>query len=89
MVLVAASYDAGVFPVMQEFLHHLQTKSYQNRTVGLIENGSWAPTAAKTIRALLETMKDITIVEPVVKIKSVLKESDKEGLKKLAKAMEK
>ena len=71
MVLAAASYDAGVFPIMQDFLHHLQAKAFQNRTVGLIENGSWAPTAAKTMRNILETMKNITIVEPVVTIKSV------------------
>ncbi|HBV45581.1 MAG TPA: flavodoxin, partial [Eubacterium sp.] len=76
MVLAAASYDAGVFPIMQDFLHHLQAKAFQNRTVGLIENGSWAPTAAKTMRNILETMKNITIVEPVVTIKSVLKETD-------------
>ena len=71
MVLAAASYDAGVFPIMQDFLHHLQSKAYQNRTIGLIENGSWAPTAAKTMRSILDTMKNITIVEPVVTIKSV------------------
>ena len=76
MVLAAASYDAGVFPIMQDFLHHLQAKAFQNRTVGLIENGSWAPTAARTMRNILETMKNITIVEPVVTIKSVLKETD-------------
>ena len=72
MVLAAASYDAGVFPIMQDFLHHLQAKAYQNRTVGLIENGSWAPTAAKTMRNILDTMKNITVVEPVVTIKSVI-----------------
>ena len=72
MVLAAASYDAGVFPIMQDFLHHLQSKAYQNRTIGLIENGSWAPTAAKTMRSILDTMKNITIVEPVVTIKSAL-----------------
>lgn len=84
MVLAAASYDAGVFPIMQDFLHHLQAKAFQNRTVGLIENGSWAPTAAKTMRNILETMKNITIVEPVVTIKSVLKETDIPALEQLA-----
>lgn len=84
MVLAAASYDAGVFPIMQDFLHHLQAKAFQNRTVGLIENGSWAPTAAKTMRNILETMKNITIVEPVVTIKSVLKETDIPALDQLA-----
>lgn len=87
MVLAAASYDAGVFPIMQDFLHHLQAKAFQNRTVGLIENGSWAPTAAKTMRNILETMKNITIVEPVVTIKSVLKESDIPALEQLADAI--
>lgn len=84
MVLAAASYDAGVFPIMQDFLHHLQSKAYQNRTIGLIENGSWAPTAAKTMRSILDTMKNITIVEPVVTIKSALKENDIPALEELA-----
>lgn len=87
MVLAAASYDAGVFPIMQDFLHHLQAKAFQNRTVGLIENGSWAPTAAKTMRNILETMKNITIVEPVVTIKSVLKATDIPALEQLADAI--
>lgn len=87
MVLAAASYDAGVFPIMQDFLHHLQAKAFQNRTVGLIENGSWAPTAAKTMRNILETMKNIIIVEPVVTIKSVLKETDIPALDQLADAL--
>ncbi len=87
MVLAAASYDAGVFPIMQDFLHHLQAKAFQNRTVGLIENGSWAPTAARTMRNILETMKNITIVEPVVTIKSVLKETDIPALEQLADAL--
>ena len=87
MVLAAASYDAGVFPIMQDFLHHLQSKAYQNRTIGLIENGSWAPTAAKTMRSILDTMKNITIVEPVVTIKSVLKETDIPALDQLADAL--
>lgn len=87
MVLAAASYDAGVFPIMQDFLHHLQSKAYQNRTIGLIENGSWAPTAAKTMRSILDTMKNITIIEPVVTIKSALKENDIPALEELADAL--
>lgn len=87
MVLAAASYDAGVFPIMQDFLHHLQSKAFQNRTIGLIENGSWAPTAAKTMRSILDTMKNITIVEPVVTIKSALKENDIPALEELADAL--
>lgn len=87
MVLAAASYDAGVFPIMQDFLHHLQSKAYQNRTIGLIENGSWTPTAAKTMSSILDTMKNITIVEPVVTIKSALKENDIPALEELADAL--
>lgn len=87
MVLAAASYDAGVFPVMQDFLHHLQAKAYQDRTVGIIENGTWAPTAAKTMKGILDTMKNINVVQPVVTIKSTLKESDVAGLNELAEAL--
>lgn len=87
MILAAASYDAGVFPCMQDFLNHLQSKAYQNRKVGILENGSWAPTAARTMKAMLETMKNIDIVEPTVTIKSSLKESDLPALEALAEAM--
>ena len=87
MIVAGASYDAGVFPCMQDFLHHLQSKAYQKRTVGILENGSWAPTAAKTMRGILETMKDVTIVEPVVTIKSTLKEADIPALEELADAI--
>ena len=87
MVLAAASYDGGVFPCMQDFLHHLQNKAYQNRKVGIVENGSWGPTAARTMKAILEPMKNITIVDPVVTIKSTLKESDIPNLEALADAM--
>lgn len=87
MILAAASYDAGVFPCMQEFLNHLQSKAYQNRKVGILENGSWAPTAARTMKAMLETMKNIDIAEPIVTIKSTLKDSDIPSLEALAEAM--
>ena len=70
MILAAASYDAGVFPCMEDFLHHLKSKAYQKRTVGLLENGSWAPSAARTMKAVVEQMKNVSIVEPVVTIKS-------------------
>jgi len=59
MVLAAASYDGGVFPCMQDFLHHLQSKAFQNRTVGIIENGTWGPTAGRTMKGILETMKNM------------------------------
>lgn len=87
MVLAAASYDGGVFPCMQDFLHHLQSKAYQNRRVGMIENGSWAPCAAKTMKGILETMKDVSLVEPVVTIRSVMKDSDMAALNALADAV--
>ena len=84
MVLAAASYDGGVFPCMQDFLHHLQSKAFQNRTVGLIENGTWGPTAGRTMKGILETMKNITIVEPMVTIRSAMKESDLPAMEALA-----
>jgi flavorubredoxin len=84
MVLAAASYDGGVFPCMQDFLHHLQSKAYQNRKVGLIENGSWAPSAGRTMKGILETMKNVTVAEPMVTIKSAMKDSDIPALEALA-----
>lgn len=87
MILCAASYDGGVFPCMQDFLLRLQSKAYQNRTVGMVENGSWAPCAARVMRNIVDTFKNITVVEPVVTIKSTVKESDKAALSSLAQAM--
>lgn len=84
MILCAASYDGGVFPCMQDFLLHLQSRAYQNRTVGMVENGSWAPCAARVMRNIVDTFKNITVVEPVVTIKSTVKESDKAALSILA-----
>ena len=87
MVVAASSYDAGVFPVMYDFLHHLEIKLYQNRTVGMIENGSWAPAALKTMRPMLENMKNVTILEPAVSIRSSLKEENMADLNALADAL--
>ena len=87
MILCAASYDGGVFPCMQDFLLRLQSKAYQNRTVGMVENGSWAPCAARVMRNIVDTFKNITVVEPVVTIKSTVKESDKAALSSLARAI--
>ncbi len=84
VVLAASSYNGGVAPFMEDFLHHLKAKNYQKRTVGLVENGSWGPTAARTMKAVLETMKDISLVDPVVTIKGAVKESDKAALANLA-----
>lgn len=87
MILCAASYDGGVFPCMQDFLHHLQSKTYQNRKVAVVENGSWAPSAGKTMRGILDTMKNLEIVEPMVTIRSVMKEADKAALEALVDKM--
>lgn len=87
MVLCAASYDGGVFPCMQDFLNHLQAKAYQNRKVALVENGTWAPSAAKVMKGMLESMKNITILEPVVTIRSAMKESDMDTIDALVKSV--
>ena len=87
MVCMASSYDAGVFPPMYDFLHHLDIKAYQRRRVALVENGSWAPSAAKTMRAMLEGMKQVDIVEPVVTLRGRMKEADKAQLEALAEAL--
>lgn len=87
MILAAASYDGGVFPCMQDFLHHLQSKAYQNRKVGIMENGSWAPTAARTMKSVLEALKNVEIVEPVVTIRSTMKDSDIPNMEQLADAI--
>jgi len=74
MVCLACTYDGGLFPPMQDFLHHLTAKAYQNRKVAFVENGTWAPQAAKCMRAILEPMKNLEFVEPVVTIKSTLQD---------------
>lgn len=84
MVLFAASYDGGAFAPMETFLHHLKSKAFQNRKVALAENGSWAPCANKAMKAVLETMKNITICEKTVTIKSVMKSNDIPALEELA-----
>ena len=84
LVLAAATYDGGIFPPMEEFLNHLKSKAYQNRKVALIENGSWGPLAAKLMRQSLEAMKNITICDKVVTIKSTVKAETREALEELA-----
>lgn len=74
VIFAASSYDGGVFPCMEDFLHHLKAKNYQNRKIAIVENGSWAPSAGKTMRAILETMKNLTFCEHGVTIKSTMKE---------------
>lgn len=84
IVLAASSYDGGVFPPMEELLCHLKAKAFQNRKIGIIENGSWAPSAARTIKATLESMKNISVCENTVTVKSAFKESDVPALEALA-----
>lgn len=84
MVLAAATYDGGVFPPMEDFLHHLKSKAYQNRKLALVENGSWGPLAVKTMKAILEGMKNLTICEKTVTIKSAMKEDTVKQLEALA-----
>lgn len=87
LVVAAASYDANVFPPMHDFLHHLQLKGYQKRRVGIVENGSWAPCAGRIMTGMLEQMKDIEIVHPMVTIRSRMKQTDLPALEALAEAM--
>lgn len=84
IVLAASSYDGGVFPPMEELLCHLKAKAFQNRKVGIIENGSWAPSAARTMKAALEGMKNVTVCENTVTVKSAFKDSDVPSLEALA-----
>lgn len=84
MILCAATYDGNAFVPMEDFLHHLQIKTYQNRVVGLLENGTWAPMAAKSMRNYLDSMKNITVLNEVVTIKSTYKPEDEMQLDQLA-----
>jgi flavorubredoxin len=87
MVLAASSYDAGLFTPMYEFLHRLQIKNYSNRRVALIENGSWAPSAARVMKEMVGNMKNIELVEQVVTIRSRMKATDLPALEALADAV--
>ena len=84
IVVASASYDGGVFPVMHDFLYHLQIKNYQKRRFGIVENGSWAPSAGRVMREMIEGMKDCQIVEPMVTIRSRMKPVDEAQLALLA-----
>ena len=84
IVVAASSYDAGVFPVMHDFLYHLQIKNYQKRRFGIIENGSWMPTAGKVMRSMIEGLKGCEIVEPMVTIRSRMHSADEAQLELLA-----
>lgn len=87
LVLAAATYDGGVFPCMEDFLHHLKSKNYQKRTVAYIQNGSWGPAAGKAMKDIVAGMKNITEIEPMVTIKSSMKEADIANLEALADAL--
>lgn len=87
LVTACCTYDASLFPCMEDFLYHLKIKNFQKRKVGLVENGSWAPMAGKQMRAYFEGMKEISIVEPMVTIRSVMNEKNEEELKALADAL--
>ncbi len=87
LIVAAASYDGGVFPVMHDFLHHLQIKGYQSRRIGIIENGSWAPCAARVMIGMIEKLKNIEIAKTVVTIWSRMKSSDIPKLEALADEM--
>ena len=84
MILAAPSYDGGLFTPMYDFLHRLQIKGYSNRIVGIIENGSWAPSAGRVMKEMLGSMKNVTVVNPEVTIRSRMKSSDLKAMTSLA-----
>ena len=84
LIVASSTYNMEIFPPMEQFLHHLNSRNYQKRKVGIIENGSWAPASGKKMKEVLENMKDLEIVEPTITIKSRLKEDDISKLESLA-----
>jgi len=89
MIVASSTYDLEIFPCMNDLLHHLKIKNFQKRKVGIIENGSWAPAAGRKMKEYFDAMKDITVVEPMITIKSVRKPADDDKFKALAEAMRK
>ena len=87
LVLATTTYNADIFPFMRTFIEHLTERNYQNRTVGFIENGAWAPMAAKVMRAMLEKSKDITYLPTTVTIKSALKSASIAQIEQMAKEL--
>ena len=85
LIVMASSYNLGVFPPMEHFLHHLKDRNYQNRKVGIIENGSWAPSAGKCMKNMLQEMKDIDIIGDTITIKSRMTDKNEQEFKILAK----
>ena len=84
LVVASSSYNAGLFPPMKQFLDHLKERNYQNRTVGIIENGSWAPSAGKCMKGTLEEMKNINIIEPMITIKSTMSDENIAQMEEMA-----
>ena len=84
LVVASSSYNMGIFPPMEHFLNHIKDRNFQKRTVGIIENGSWAPSAGRGMKAILSQMKDLKIVEPMVTIKSRMNEENIKQMEKLA-----
>ncbi len=87
LVLATTTYNGDIFPFMKAYIHHLTERNYQNRTVALMENGSWAPQAAKIMEKMLSESKDLTILEPKVKIQCALNEASREQITALAQAL--
>lgn len=87
LLVASVTYDAGVFPAMEDFIYHLKLKNYQNRTVGIMQNGSWAPVAGKKIKETMEAFKDIKFAEPMVTIRSSLKQGNLIAMEVLADAL--
>ena len=85
MIVACPTYDTGIFPYMETFLRRLKHKNYQKRTVGIIENGSWAPMAAKGMKQIIEQMKDVKICETIITIKTTMNDNNIEEMKKLSK----
>lgn len=85
MIIATPTYDAGLFPTTEKFLRHLKHKNFQNRRVGIVENGSWAPMAGKFVKELLGEMKNLEIVEPTVTIKTRMTLSNEKELEELVK----
>ncbi|MCR5546355.1 MAG: flavodoxin domain-containing protein, partial [Lachnospiraceae bacterium] len=87
IVLAAITYDGALFPAMQDLIYHLSIKNFQNRTIGIIENGSWGPIAGKKMREQLEGMKDVTVLEQQVTLKTKVHEENKAQFEELKKAL--
>lgn len=87
LVVCCATYDGGLFPVMEDFINHLKAKAYQKRTVGFVENGTWAPIAGKQMRAAFEGMKEITLLDPTVTIRSALNADSEAQMDALVEAL--